>query len=443
MLQTIEHSQFQSDGIIKDLTGKARELAQFLKMNQANEENSLDAPPNIPLKRKRGRPKKDQSINRGESAPVPPGFEGLNRNRPQQVDPIDDGNNGMVGQVVTGVVEAAFDAGYLLNVRIGNSNIYLRGVVFKPGHHVPISAGNDVAPHVQMIRRNDIHLPTENQTRVRGHKARSRERNEQHVNLGGNEATLLLNGSQLTSQMHRHAPRTESPKSSKRKRVTSVAAPDVPLVGSRGTVVPVILQPVNLSNALTNAQQIPPVASLAAQVVPSKGKQIETGASQELHTQSQTYYHITPRSVQIDIGPSRQGTSEVLHGEEAQAMKLTSVSMPGEINEMVQVSSHFSEMQSEKSKVTGISSMEDSRLTSNEPLFIQPLQTIHSDVHNQSAPVSKPLEYSRTGRMTQLLQEKMTANQVSPIERVDINSRLESDESRSPETDPGNEETVQ
>lgn len=57
----------------------------------------------------------------------------------------------MVGQEVTGVVEATLDAGYLLSVRIGDSNTYLRGIVFKPGHYVPVTADNDVAPHVPNV----------------------------------------------------------------------------------------------------------------------------------------------------------------------------------------------------------------------------------------------------------------------------------------------------
>uniref|UniRef100_A0A5B6YTY0 AT hook motif-containing protein n=1 Tax=Davidia involucrata TaxID=16924 RepID=A0A5B6YTY0_DAVIN len=413
-------------------------------MNQANEGNNPDAPPNIPVKRKRGRPRKDQSLNRAESARVPPGFEGLNGNQPRHVDPIDDANDGVVGQAVTGVVEAAFDAGYLLTVRIGNSNTCLRGVVFKPGHYVPISTENDVAPHVQMIRRNEIHLPTEHQTRVRGHHPRSRERNEQHVNLRGNGTAFLLNGSPSANQLHRLAPRTANLMALKGKHVPSVVAPAVPPVGARGTVVPVILQPVNLSNGLPPANQVPPVASPAAHLVPSKGKQMQMVASQGPSMQSQTNFQVTPKSLQNENGPFHQGTLEVL-GEEAKSIKLAGVLTPDEINERVQVSSQSSETYIENSKTASKSSMEDSGLypggigNMNEPLLIKPLQAIRSDVHNQCAPVPKPLENNRTGRMSELLQalqENMTENQVSQVEHVAADEL-------SPETDVGDEETVQ
>uniref|UniRef100_A0A5B6YRX1 AT hook motif-containing protein n=1 Tax=Davidia involucrata TaxID=16924 RepID=A0A5B6YRX1_DAVIN len=375
-------------------------------MNQANEVNNPDAPPNIPVKRKRGRPRKDQRLDRGESARVPPGSEGLNRNQPRQVDPIDDASDGMVGQAVTGVVEVALDAGYLLTVRIGHSETCLRGIVFKPGHYVPVSAENDVAPHVQMIRRNEIHLPTKNGTSMRGHNSRSRERNEQHVNLRGNEIALLLNGSLTANQVRRPVPRTANMMTSKGKRVPSVAAPAVPPVGSRGTVVPVILQPVNLLNGLPPANQVTPVASPGAHLVPTK-----IVASQGLSTQPQN-----------EIGPFHQGTPEVL-GEEATPMKLTGVSTPDEIKERVQISSLSSETHIENSKAAGKASAEESGLSPeggignmNEPLDIEPLQAIRFDVHNQSAAVPKPLENNRTGRMTELLlalQENMTENEIS------------------------------
>lgn len=114
-----------------------------------------------PAKRRRGRPRKDPSLKQVEAAHTP-GSEGgiaylsqrANRTR---------GTECMVGQAVTGFIEATFDSGYLLTVRIGNSSINLRGVVFKPGHCVPITAENDVAPHAQMIRRSDVRFTVENQ----------------------------------------------------------------------------------------------------------------------------------------------------------------------------------------------------------------------------------------------------------------------------------------
>lgn len=59
-------------------------------------------------------------------------------------------------QAVTGVVESVFDAGYLITIKIGNSNITLRGVAFKPKHYTPVTAQNDAALHLQMINGNDV-----------------------------------------------------------------------------------------------------------------------------------------------------------------------------------------------------------------------------------------------------------------------------------------------
>ncbi|KAK9084845.1 hypothetical protein Sjap_025256 [Stephania japonica] len=66
----------------------------------------------------------------------------------------------MVGQVVSGVLDGSFDAGYLLTVRVGDTNTILRGVVFAPGLSVPVSGANDVAPHVKMLKRFDVPLST-------------------------------------------------------------------------------------------------------------------------------------------------------------------------------------------------------------------------------------------------------------------------------------------
>ncbi|CAI9755048.1 unnamed protein product [Fraxinus pennsylvanica] len=123
-------------------------------MNQAIQGDNSGAPSVLPAKRGRGRPRKDPNLKQVKTANGPPGFDEPKGNRPVKVDRVDVNEN-MVGEAVTGVVEATFDAGYILNVRIGDSNTILRGVVLKPGHYVPITDENDIAPHVQMIRRND------------------------------------------------------------------------------------------------------------------------------------------------------------------------------------------------------------------------------------------------------------------------------------------------
>lgn len=212
-------------------------------MNQLDRVNNSNAPPNNPVKRNRGRPRNDQSLKRRLVAPMPPGFEAkANGNQPHQ-HVIDNANDGMVGQTVTGVVQAAFDSGYLLTVRIGNSNASLSGVVFTPGNFVPISKENDVAPNVRTITRNEVFFPMENQTRKR--RPRSKGSTVQHHGLRGVETIHLSNG--LT--------------------VSNIVKPPP---GLRGTVVPVVLQPVNLSNGLLTANQLPPVPSQANHVTAMK-----------------------------------------------------------------------------------------------------------------------------------------------------------------------------
>lgn len=171
----------------------------------------------LPLKRRRGRPRKDQSPSLGRDAPmVRPGIERITQNPAHQVD-------AMVGQAVTGTIEASFDAGFLLSVTIGDSKTKLRGIVFKPGHYVPITSENDIAPHVEMIHRNKIHLPV-------GGKVRRRRRYKHKAEFNESKDNQLS---------------------------TIVLAPSVPPVGARGTVVPVVLQPANLTNRSARSGQEP------------------------------------------------------------------------------------------------------------------------------------------------------------------------------------------
>ncbi|MED6203430.1 Protein METABOLIC NETWORK MODULATOR 1, partial [Stylosanthes scabra] len=90
----------------------------------------------------------------------------------------------MVGQAVSGVIEAVFDAGYLLSVRVGDSDTTLRGLVFKPGRYVPISSENDVAPGVPMIQRDEVPIPS---GKAQFQTPLPKERNEQHANINRNE----------------------------------------------------------------------------------------------------------------------------------------------------------------------------------------------------------------------------------------------------------------
>ncbi|XP_010537129.1 PREDICTED: uncharacterized protein LOC104811939 [Tarenaya hassleriana] len=105
------------------------------------------------LKRKRGRPRKDETQTQQEKTAITP--------RPDTVS-TDGTVDDIMGQVVSGVVEGSFDAGYFLNVKVADTDKQLRGVVFIPNKVTPITAENDVAPHVKMYEREEISAPSSN-----------------------------------------------------------------------------------------------------------------------------------------------------------------------------------------------------------------------------------------------------------------------------------------
>ncbi|KAL9236620.1 hypothetical protein vseg_011265 [Gypsophila vaccaria] len=145
-------------------------------MNQGMDTGS---PSDSRSKRKRGRPRKDDTpppaAEKPSSASTPmlrplafctQGDESVasKGKATVKVDPdlsINDeySNDEMVGQAVTGVLECAFDAGYFLRVRVGNSGMYMRGVVFKEGCVVPVTPENDVAPEAKMYTRQNLPIP--------------------------------------------------------------------------------------------------------------------------------------------------------------------------------------------------------------------------------------------------------------------------------------------
>ncbi|KAL6990791.1 hypothetical protein U1Q18_008913 [Sarracenia purpurea var. burkii] len=128
-------------------------------MSEHNKRESSSTPVAPPVKRKRGRPRKDENFVQKERAPLSqaPSSDGVS-NQHAEVDPTDS-DNGMVGQVVSGIIEGSFDAGYFLSVRAGNTDTLLRGVVFQPGLFTPITAANDVAPNAKMYKRRELPIP--------------------------------------------------------------------------------------------------------------------------------------------------------------------------------------------------------------------------------------------------------------------------------------------
>ncbi|KAK4803757.1 hypothetical protein SAY86_003574 [Trapa natans] len=137
-------------------------------MNESNSVINAGALAIVPAKRKRSRPRKypaleDQNsldgdrypINGGDNLHAPPGYRGSNGSKSHRVGQSHGLSNGRTGQAVSGFIEAEFDGGYLLTVRVRNSDTILKGVVFSPGCFDPVSLENDVAPNVHMIKRNE------------------------------------------------------------------------------------------------------------------------------------------------------------------------------------------------------------------------------------------------------------------------------------------------
>jgi len=126
------------------------------KMKDENQEAQTDST-DIPPKRKRGRPRKQHLLYPGEKAHVPQRSDGKKKQRRKKIDSSMPSfpDNTFVGQSVHGVLDGSFDAGYLLMVRVGDTDTVLRGVVFDPGMSVPISKANDIAPNVNLTRRDE------------------------------------------------------------------------------------------------------------------------------------------------------------------------------------------------------------------------------------------------------------------------------------------------
>lgn len=373
-------------------------------MDQPVQGGSSSTPAILPLKRRRGRPRKDPSLKRVVRAQGPPRFELVQEIQPQQAN-RNDVNNGMIGQAVTGVVEAAFEAGYLLNVRIGDSNTNYRGVVFKPGHYVPVTSANDIAPHLQMIRRTEVRPPAENQLQVYGHRA---ERN----------GSLKLGS-----------------RSSKSKQV--VMHPSVPPVGARGTVVPVVLQPVNLTNGQASSQNsasqasnrvssqerdvqmVKPLAMLPPDGPVTPGQFPPEPTRETLPSQTQVSNKVAIGTGQKEDDSLSRG-AEVVQGEVGQPDVSTNLTVPVSVAEVSQGSGLSPKNDTGTNEASHKLSAEHSPVipkqdTVNQFPSAKPAEPVNHPLHTQATSVSKPLMNYGTGRMTELLQavqENLKENQL-------------------------------
>ncbi|XP_073026673.1 uncharacterized protein [Primulina eburnea] len=381
-------------------------------MNQVNQGEGSVVPFAHQVKKRRGRPRKDTNLKHARAAHAPPGFEVKQEYHPQRA--YKTNADSMVGQAVTGVVEATFDTGYLLALRIGNSNTNFRGVVFKPGHYAPITAETVVAPHLQMIKRNDVRLPHDHQSWSRIQK--------------------------LSIQTTGLVP-------SKLKYPSPVTAPLIPPVGARGTVVPVVLQPVNRSNGFSGSNQMPSVTSRVPHVMAFGNKDDHVVESSAMLPQDQSILasqiFVTTQSnssLQVPKGSEKndnvsslnEGIPVAGHGEEGKPMKSTDVISPD--------LSQSTDSQVESDSEAWVSSPENSGMVSNqetgnsnEPFLTESLQTTF---------VAKPLFTYGSGRMTELLKavhENIKDSPMQIAEQLSFASQVEFHATRSAETDPKNE----
>lgn len=356
-------------------------------MMEQNLGNHPDASASVPVKRRRGRPRKypradidhgrsihirrTRSVNHGEYSHTSPGFGEVNKNLPHQVDQVSYGNDAMIGQMVHGIIEAAFEAGYLLTVRVGNSETTLRGVVFKPGHVVPVSAKNDVAPGIQMITRKEIRLPTVDHSQVHGLNPRSTDRN------GTAHATPSSNlGAPNSNQV---SPMT-----------TETTIPSIP------------------------ATIHPSDGTEAAHPVPSKGKEVLDAfhpsngslSANQVHFQSQNHNTAIPSAAPSETGPSNLHPAEELTKTEAQSTKLHgNLSM----------------------KDSGIPGGNDVSDTDQQALSVEPLQAVQPNDHAQPAAISRPPENIRYNELMELFEENLES-QATQTEGAAADSRPEQDE---------------
>ncbi|KAF9666995.1 hypothetical protein SADUNF_Sadunf16G0286900 [Salix dunnii] len=364
-------------------------------MSEANQGNNPDASAIVPLKRRRGRPRKYpklevdhevnahvpgiQNPNRGENAHAPQGFGVVNGNQPCQAGPVSNAIDDMIGQSVYGVIEATFDAGYLLNVRAGDTETTLRGVVFKPGHYVPVNPENDIAPDVPMIRRNEIPLTRESNTQAHTRKPGPRGRN----------GTA-------------HADRAANPIGSKGKQVFSVV-PQTPTI-SRGNVVPVVLQPVNLSNDAPSAS----TTNQTGHLVPSKGKQILGSAhsSKGLTPINEIIPFQSQNNYQVITSPFNQNPAGGPHESEVSPMKTTIMPFEKLLTEVIK---HAPSQSTERISSLAVNlPVEDSGIVekrdASDTESVKPLQVLQSHVDSHPAVASRPSDDYKTGKMIQFLQ---------------------------------------
>ncbi|CAN0914024.1 Protein METABOLIC NETWORK MODULATOR 1 [Linum grandiflorum] len=339
----------------------------------------------VPAKRKRGRPRKhpkpdpyhvgtydaprDQYVSRGYNLNRQENYNGqsggINGSQPSQQN-SNSVNGVMLGQPVHGVIEAVFDAGYLLSVRVGNSDTYLKGVVFKPGSYIPVSAENDIAPGVQMIARNEFPIPSQDNAHIRRRRYRTREKY--------GTAPLM--------------PHT--------------ASPGIP----RGNVVPVVLQPVTPSNGVMPSS----VAMAPHLAAASKGKAAvdvsvpRSGSSfvQQLEEAEKQAKLQESEPMNQQLVPPGVAQPQPDLNSNSSTEPPASMQIPDDDEE-----DDYEEDDDEEEEEEDDDDDDDDD-DSDQPLTIEPLQAIQPNLNTRPA---VNMENYRSGKMTELLQKNVMGNQ--------------------------------
>ncbi|CAL1354241.1 unnamed protein product [Linum trigynum] len=334
----------------------------------------------VPVKRRRGRPRKHPKVDHlDHSRTSHSNFSsGGGVNGSHQPNSVNN-NDIMLGQPVVGVIEAVFDAGYLLSVRIGNSGTNLKGVVFKPGHYIPVSAENDIAPDVRMIPRNEFPIPREVNTPIRRRRYRTRERNgtsrvtPRAVASSGNQVLPLI--------------------------TQTAASPGI----SRGNVVPVVLHPVTtVSNGVAINTSEPSSVAMAPHLMTaiSKGKGVPNVAADPLLSGPSSFAQQlaeAEKQAQTSFVYNSSTTTKPQHdagGKCTQSAAGSGLAMGDDEEEEDEYQEDDDDEDDE----------EDDDDT-DQPLTVEPLRSIQPNLNNPPADVSaQHMGSYMTGKMTELLQ---------------------------------------
>ncbi|PIA27447.1 hypothetical protein AQUCO_07700008v1 [Aquilegia coerulea] len=170
-------------------------------MSEQKQVSSSTLEQSLPVKRKRGRPRKDESLKRVQKpapeigrpqkdeslkrvqkpAPEIPKSESVKRNPSRSTTLSSNRDDAFLGQAVSGVLDGSFDAGYLVTVKVGGTNTILRGVLFDPGLVHPISEVNDVASNVRMLKKNEIPSPVPTRKHVSTQQSKGKNEHAQKV----------------------------------------------------------------------------------------------------------------------------------------------------------------------------------------------------------------------------------------------------------------------